>query len=82
MNREAAINRNLRKRDPTQFPRDPIASPAPPECEAYALGSDARNDFKPIDENPYEHGREDHQDWATGWSDADRALDEDGDEGD
>lgn len=57
--------------------RDPIAPTAPPECEAYALGCDARNDFRPIDENPYAHGCEDHQDWATGWADQDRELYED-----
>ena len=29
MNREAAISRSLRKRDPTQFPRDPSGAPDP-----------------------------------------------------
>jgi hypothetical protein len=55
----------------------PIAPTAPPENEPYALGCDARNDFKAIDENPYEHGSEEHQDWAQGWADEDIALDED-----
>lgn len=71
MKHEIAINRAL-----TFEPK------GPPERESYALGCDARNDMRPIDENPYEHSCGDHQDWAEGWADADRALDEDGDEGD
>lgn len=85
MKHETAINLSLRKRNPMLFPRDidnyesrePFAPITPPECESYALGCDARNDLRPIDENPYEHGSEEHQDWATGWADEDRALDED-----
>lgn len=76
MKHEIAINRSLRRRNPLIFPRDPIAPTAPPECEAYALGCDARNDFKSIDKNPYERGCDDHQDWEQGWADADRALDD------
>lgn len=85
MKHEIAINRGLAKRNPLLWPRDidnyesreTFAPTATPECEAYALGCDARNDFKAIDENPYAHGCDDHQDWAQGWADADRALDED-----
>jgi hypothetical protein len=76
MKHEIAISRGLRKVDPRRIPHDPIAPTAPSESESYALGHDARNDFRPIDENPYATGCEDHQDWATGWADADRALDE------
>ena len=83
-------NRSLFKRNPMLWPRDvdnyesrePFAPTAPPECEAYALGHDARNDLRPIDENPYDCACEDHHDWTIGWEDADRALDEDDDEED
>jgi len=61
--------------------REPFAPTAPPENEPYALGCDARNDFIPLEENPYELDHENNQDWAQGWFDADRALDEDDDEG-
>jgi hypothetical protein len=77
MKYEIAINRSLTKRNPLIFPRDPIAPTAPPECEAYALGHDARMDGKPIDKNPYHNSEPDHVDWNCGWADADRALDED-----
>jgi hypothetical protein len=77
MKHEVAVTRSLRRVDPRRIPHNPIAPAAPPENEAYALGHDARNDGRPIDENPYEHGCEDNQDWATGWADADRELDED-----
>jgi hypothetical protein len=90
---EASINRSLRKRNPMLFPRDidnyesrePFAPTAPPENEPYALGHDARMDGKSIDENPYPPFSDydfEHRDWAIGWFDADRALDEDDDEGD
>lgn len=85
MKHEIAINRSLRKVDPRYIPRDPIAPTAPPENEPYALGHDARNDMRPIDENPYPRllgwdGANDFDDWAQGWTDADRALDEDEEE--
>jgi hypothetical protein len=84
MKHEIAINRSLLKRNPLIYPSDPIAPTAPPECEAYALGHDARNDFRPLDENPYDGILEcvEYVDWAQGWADADRELDEDEVEGD
>ena len=82
MKHEVAINRSLFKRNPMLYSRDPIAPNAPPENEPYLLGHDARNDGKSIDENPYDGILEclENVDWATGWADADRMLDED-DEG-
>ena len=59
------------------MPSDPIGPTGMPECEAYALGHDARNDGKSPDDNPYEWPSDDYQDWAHGWEEADRALDED-----
>jgi hypothetical protein len=82
MKHEVAINRSLRNVDPRRIPHDPIAPTSPPECEAYALGVDARNDFKAIDENPYEHGSSDHIDWWIGWSDTDREREADDEGGD
>ena len=68
------------KVDPMLFPRDIDNYESRDiddyESESYALGYDARNDMRPIDDNPYDHGCEDHQDWAQGWADADRALDD------
>jgi hypothetical protein len=80
MKHEISISRSLTKRNPLIFPRDPIAPTAPPENEPYALGHDARMDGKTVDENPYDGP--DSIDWAQGWLDADRALDEDDDEED
>jgi hypothetical protein len=84
MKHEIAINRSLGKVDPRRIPRDPIAPTAPPECEAYALGHDARNDLRPIDENPYDGILEclDNIDWAQGWADADREREADDEGGD
>lgn len=76
-------NRSLTKRNPLLFPR----SPRTVESEAFNLGCDARNDLRPIDENPYEHDTRDHRqwsdhiDWSQGWWDADRER-EANDEGD
>lgn len=75
MNREAAINRSLRKRNPMLFPRDPSFG-RPPDNEPYALGCDARNDGKAIDECPYE-SLDASAEWARGWSDADREREAD-----
>lgn len=54
------------------------------QSEAYNLGCDARNDGKPIDENPYEPG--DHpvpyvefSDWDRGWQDTDCEREAEGD---
>ena len=44
--------------------------------EAYNLGLDARNDFKPITSNPYEKGTLDWHDWMDGWTDTDQELNE------
>lgn len=54
------------------------------QSEAYLLGCDARNDFKPIDENPYPGFERmpypwEHLDWARGWVDADRERKAEGD---
>ena len=76
-----AINRSLiRKVDPRRFCLR--SCPCGKETESYALGHDARNDFRPIDENPYDGILEclEYIDWAQGWFDADRALDENDDE--
>ena len=72
-----ATNRSLFKRNPLLFPRDPVAQRI--ETESYSLGCDARNDGEPIDENPYANSGDcfDWIDWEKGWSDADRALDDD-----
>lgn len=66
----------LTKRNPLHFPRDPV--PGAVESEAYKLGVDARNDFRPIDENPYSIvlDKRKNADWTRGWSDTDRMLDD------
>src|SRR5271170_7798275 len=69
-NFDRSLTMSATKRCP---PRDPIAPTAPPECEAWALGCDARNDFKAIDENPYDWPSLDWYQWADGWAEADRA---------
>lgn len=77
---EADINCDLRKVNPLDFPRDPaplvpLVNTAAYATEAYNLGSDARNDNVPLDENPYNpyHCRHcEHVDWSRGWADADR----------
>lgn len=57
------------------FPSD--LSDCAGKSEPYSLGVDARNDGKSPDDNPYEWPSDECHDWATGWADADRALDED-----
>lgn len=44
--------------------------------EAYALGCDARNDIKPVDDNPYPIGSADRWEWARGWCDTDHDIKE------
>lgn len=71
----ARTNRGLIliKRNPLHFPRGPIANRAI-ESEAYGLGCDARNDLKPIDENPFPYASRDNLNWDRGWANTDRAL--------
>jgi hypothetical protein len=64
------------------LPRDPIAPTTPPENEPYALGYDARNDGRPIDENPFPYASRDNLDWDRGWADADREREADDEGGD
>lgn len=66
----ARTNRGLIKRNPLIFPRSPGARAA--ESEAYDLGCDARNDFKPFDENPFPYASRDNLDWDRGWANTDR----------
>lgn len=70
---------------PVGYPTDTRCISCPRnQSEAYNLGCDARNDNRPIDENPYPSFERipypwEHLDWARGWSDADREREADGD---